>query len=127
MKLRSIGLALVVLLLTSGVALAGKEAYKLVMSKDKKLCQHMRAIFNDDLKKYKPLTYEKHKEFIVWEPVGIGGDRTDKFCRQSLKHTVPLLISWTRLLPYSTRPPGRMGRRSSFLCQLCASSICAPQ
>ena len=38
---------------------------------------------------------------------------------------VPLTISWTRLLPYSTRPSGRIGQRSSRLSQLCASCLCA--
>ncbi len=36
---------------------------------------------------------------------------------------VPLTISWTRLLPYSTRPVGRIVRRSSRLSQLCASFV----
>lgn len=33
----------------------------------------------------------------------------------------PLTISWTRLLPYSPRPVGRIVRRSSLLRQRCAS------
>ena len=40
--------------------------------------------------------------------------------------TVPLTISWTRLLPYWTRPPRRIGRRSALLRQLCESSLCDP-
>ncbi|BFU91118.1 MAG: hypothetical protein NTAFB01_23050 [Nitrospira sp.] len=87
MKPRHLGLALVVLLLTGGVSWAGKEAYKLVMSQDKKLCQHMLAMFNADLKKDGALLYEQHREFVVWKPVDTGGDRTDKFCRQTLKQT----------------------------------------
>jgi len=35
--------------------------------------------------------------------------------------SVPLTISWTRLLPYSPRARGRIVRRSSLLGQLCAS------
>ena len=42
-----------------------------------------------------------------------------------LRCTVPLLISWTRLLPYWPRPAGRLVRRSSFLSQRCASYVLA--
>ncbi len=37
---------------------------------------------------------------------------------------VPLTISWTRLLLYWARPPGRMGWQSAVLRQVCASSVC---
>jgi hypothetical protein len=36
---------------------------------------------------------------------------------------VPLTISWTRLLPYSTRLPDRIDRRSALLGQVCASGL----
>lgn len=44
--------------------------------------------------------------------------------RQSKFTDVPLTISWTRLLPYWTRPAGRIGRRSALLRQLCEASPC---
>jgi hypothetical protein len=44
---------------------------------------------------------------------------------RSLRGSVPLTISWTRLLPYSIRPP-RIGWRSSFLSQQCASCVEGP-
>lgn len=87
MKARYVGLALVVLLLTGGVAWAGQEAYKLVMSQDSKLCRHMLALFNGDMKKGRGLAYEKHEEFIKWEPVESGEVLMDKYCRQTLKQT----------------------------------------
>lgn len=42
----------------------------------------------------------------------------------SLFRGVPLTISWTRLLPYSSRLPGRIAWGSSLLRQLSAVSIC---
>ena len=69
---RIIVLCVAVLFATVGVAWAGKEAYKLVMSQDKELCAHMLAIFNADMKKYRAMEYEQHKEFIVWERVDTG-------------------------------------------------------
>jgi len=51
MYIRRVVFAVVFLLITTGVAWAGKEAYKLVMSQDKQLCESMLAIFNADMKK----------------------------------------------------------------------------
>lgn len=82
---RIILVCVVGMLATGGVAWAGKEAYRLVMSQDKKLCQHMLALFNADRRKYGSLEYEKHKEFVTWEPVETGEAVADKYCRQTLK------------------------------------------
>jgi F-type H+-transporting ATPase subunit alpha len=43
---------------------------------------------------------------------------------RSYRELVPPPISWTLFWPYSARPLGRDGRRSSFLSQLCASCGC---
>ena len=59
----------------------------------------------------------------------VGSDcRFDDVLRagRGLHGVVPLTISWTRLLTYSTRPSGRRGRRSSFLRQRCASFVKGP-
>lgn len=90
MKVRHLGLALVVLLLTSGVAWAGKEAYRLVMSKDKELCEHVLGLFNADMKKYQAIRYQDHEEFkrIKWEPVVVKGEkRMDPSC-SVLQHAI---------------------------------------
>jgi hypothetical protein len=87
MKMRWVVAAAVFLVATSGVAWAGKEAYQLVMSTDEKLCKHMLTLFNSDMKKYRRLEYEKHKEFVTWEPVETGEIVADKYCRQTLKQT----------------------------------------
>ena len=62
------------LVLTAGAAWAGKEAYKLVMSKDKELCTGMLKLFNEDMKQYKEIRYDKHDTFVRWEPVELGGN-----------------------------------------------------
>ena len=74
MKARHLGLALVVLLLTSGIAWAGKEAYKLAMSKDKELCETMLGLFNTDMRRFRDIRYKEHEMFksIVWQAVDIG-------------------------------------------------------
>jgi hypothetical protein len=87
MNIRRVVFAGVLLLATTGVAWAGKEAYTLVMSQDKQLCESMLAIFNADMKKYRVLEYEKHKEFVVWEPVDTGEVLLNKYCSQMLKQT----------------------------------------
>ncbi|ULA62146.1 MAG: exported protein of unknown function [Nitrospira sp.] len=68
MKARYLGLALVALLLTSGVAWAGQEAYRLMMSKDKELCKSALELFNADMKKYQEIRYQEHEIFtrIGW-------------------------------------------------------------
>jgi hypothetical protein len=85
MNIRRVVFAVVFLLITTGVAWAGKEAYTLVMSKDKTVCTRMLAIFNADMKKERALMYEEHKEFVVWEPVDTGELLLDKYCSQTLK------------------------------------------
>ena len=86
MRGKQIVLAIVLLCATCSVAWAGKEAYKLVMSKDEKLCTKILALFNADMKKYGGLEYEKHKEFVVWEPVETGlVSPQNKYCSQTLK------------------------------------------
>ncbi len=96
-------LCVLVLFATVGVAWAGKEAYRMVMSEDKRFCQHMLAIFNGDLKKYGALLYEKHKEFIVWEPVDTGEVKIDKYCSQTLKQTFDINNDGTDELVIRTR------------------------
>ena len=58
----------------------------------------------------------------------VKGDKTlAELAEQFSVHpTVPLPISWTRLLSYSPRPVGRSGRRSPLLAQLCALDLGAP-
>lgn len=70
-KARYVGLALVVLLLTGGVAWAGQEAYRIVMSKDKELCEHVLQLVNADIKKYQSIRYQEHEVFsqIPWERI----------------------------------------------------------
>jgi hypothetical protein len=60
---------LVFLLATGGVAWAGTEAYKLVMSKDKELCASILQLFNTDMKQHKEIRYDKHEVFaqISWK------------------------------------------------------------
>jgi hypothetical protein len=55
---RIIGLCLVGVLASVGVAWAGKEAYRLVMSKDKELCQTVLKFFNADMQRYKEIRYD---------------------------------------------------------------------
>jgi hypothetical protein len=61
-------------LFVAGVAWAGAEAYKLVMSKDKKLCANMLNLFNADMKEYRQICYDKHEMFtrLGWQPVDVG-------------------------------------------------------
>lgn len=71
MKLRLIGLALVFMLLTGGVAWSGKEAYILVVSKNKDMCKSLLDLFNKDIKEHGELTYQ-HDAFtrVQWHPIG---------------------------------------------------------
>lgn len=70
MKTRYLGLALVVLLLTCGVAWAGQEAYKLAIGKDGELCKAILQLVNADVKRYREISYEEHPYFkdIGWGP-----------------------------------------------------------
>jgi len=45
------------------------DEYVLVMSKEDNVCQHMLKLYNEDLKKYGVIKYDKHMEFnaIKWE------------------------------------------------------------
>ncbi|MEY4527655.1 MAG: hypothetical protein RL768_1374 [Nitrospirota bacterium] len=84
MKTRSLGLALVVLLLTCGVAWAGKEAYRLVISQDKELCPIMLKLINDDLREHGEIRYEDHEMFaaVKWQPLSnlLGGKYQNAPC-----------------------------------------------
>jgi hypothetical protein len=103
MRGRHIVFAIVLLCVTSGVAWAGKKAYKLVMSQDKDLCAHMLAIFNADMKKERALLYEEHKEFVVWEPIDPGRSPSDSYCRQELKQIFDINNDGTDELVIRTR------------------------
>lgn len=77
MKARYFGLAIGALLLTSGVAWAGHEAYRLMMSKDNELCESVLALFNADMKKYYGVRYQDHEMFIRigWQPVKLEWEK----------------------------------------------------
>jgi hypothetical protein len=96
-------LSLVLVLGGVSIAWAGKEAYKMVMSQDKDLCAHMLAIFNADMKKDRMLLYEKHKEFIVWEPVDTGAVLMIPYCSQTLKQIFDINNDGTDELVIRTR------------------------
>lgn len=73
--MKRIMLILVVIMLAgTGVAWGG---YKLVMSKDKELCTSVLKLFNEDMKEYRAINYEKHEIFqkVPWERVEIDEDR----------------------------------------------------
>ena len=55
-RITLLGVAL--LLVTGGIAWAKGEAYKLVMSKNKELCQTVLNFFNEDMKRYKEIRYD---------------------------------------------------------------------
>jgi hypothetical protein len=68
-------LSLVFILGGVSVAWAGKEAYKMVMSQDKELCQNVLKLFNADMKRYKAIRYDDDifqvinwKSFTIEEP-----------------------------------------------------------
>jgi len=103
MRGKHIVLTMILLLATDGVTWAGKQAYKLVMSQNEKLCQHMVALFNADMKKYRGLEYGKHKEFVTWEPVENGALTPDKYCRQTLKQNFDINNDGTADLVIRTR------------------------
>jgi len=71
---RIIVLSAVLLLVTVGMAWAGTEAYKLVMSKDSKLCAEILKLFNADTKKYGEVRYEQHELFaqLKWRSYETG-------------------------------------------------------
>lgn len=50
-------------------AFAFADEYVLVMSKDDNVCQYMLNLYNEDLKKYGQIDYDRHNEFkvIKWE------------------------------------------------------------
>ena len=77
MKARYFGLALVALLLASSVAWAGQEAYRLMMSKDKELCESVLELFNADMKKYLKIRYQEHEMFarMGWQPVKLEWEK----------------------------------------------------
>ncbi|MEW6246291.1 MAG: hypothetical protein AB1555_06215 [Nitrospirota bacterium] len=64
-------LAITVLLAMSGIAWAGKEAYRLVMSKDTEVCSAILALFNDDLRKHGAIQYDYHNIFVSWQPMSL--------------------------------------------------------
>lgn len=81
-------LSLVLVLGGVAVAWAGKEAYTLVMNKEKEVCTAILKLFNEDTERYGELQYEKHKEFIVWEPIKTGAAPQDAtYDSPSLKQT----------------------------------------
>ncbi|MEW6246286.1 MAG: hypothetical protein AB1555_06190 [Nitrospirota bacterium] len=56
-----------------GAAMAGAEAYRLVMSKDKELCQTVLTLFNADMKRYKEIRYDDDIfRAISWKSVDLG-------------------------------------------------------
>ena len=67
MKKKFILLLTVVIIFVLPILLYADE-YVLVMSKDDNVCQHMLKVYNDDLKKYGEIKYDKHDEFksIKW-------------------------------------------------------------
>lgn len=72
---------LTLLLLVPAIALA--ESYSLVMGKAEAVCKHMLQLFNEDLKTFDELKYEKHEEFasIEWTRV------LDDYCsRAQMSH-----------------------------------------
>lgn len=89
MKGRYLRLALVILLLTGGVAWAEKDAYRLALSKHETLCATMLALINADVKQYREIRYETHQYFndITWRPADIvvGDKLLSDFC---MKHSV---------------------------------------
>jgi hypothetical protein len=60
-------LLIVFFLLLSSISWA--DEYVLVMSKDDNVCQYMHKLYNEDLKKYGEIKYDKHKEYdaIKWD------------------------------------------------------------
>lgn len=68
----------------SGVACAGKEAYWLVMGKDKTLCPTVLKLINEDLKEHGEIRYEDHEMFaaIKWQPLSdvLGEKFADTHC-----------------------------------------------
>ena len=85
MRGKQIVLAIVLLFATCSVTWAGKEAYKIVMSKEKEVCAAMLKIFNADRRKHGTVMFEEHKEFIQWEPVEVKPEPPVKYCRQLLQ------------------------------------------
>jgi hypothetical protein len=73
MNIRRVVFAIVLLLATTGVAWAGKEAYRLVMSKDKELCQTVLNFFNADMKRYKEIHYDDDIfQVVKWKAIDLG-------------------------------------------------------
>jgi hypothetical protein len=60
---------LIVLLILICTSVAFADEYVLIMSKDDNVCQYMHKLYNEDLKKYGEVRYDRHKEFnaIEWE------------------------------------------------------------
>jgi hypothetical protein len=74
MILRRIGTVGVGWLVIAGLALAGGETYRVVMSKDRKFCEVMAEVVNRDAGWDRNLRYE-HEVFqrITWTPVKLSG------------------------------------------------------
>lgn len=80
MRQTQLGLTLVFLLVMCGIAWAGKEAYRVVISQDKELCTTMLKLINDDLREHGEIRYEDHEIFAVikWEPLkNVAKNATD--------------------------------------------------
>lgn len=81
---RIIVLCVAVLFATVGVAWAGKEAYRLVISQNIELCSTMLKLINDDLREYGEIHYEDHEMFaaVKWEPLSnlLGGKYQNAPC-----------------------------------------------
>lgn len=86
MKGRYLRLALVILLLTGGVAWAEKDAYRLALSKHEALCATMLELINADVKQYREIRYETHQYFkdITWGPadMDLGDKFSSDYCRK---------------------------------------------
>ena len=49
-----------------------KDSYKLVMSKDPRLCKAMLALYNEDMRVYGRIRYDQHEMFTnIWKPVDL--------------------------------------------------------
>lgn len=73
MNIRRIVFAVVLLLATSSVAWAEKEAYILGIGEEVELCQNVLALFNADRKQPEGIRYDKHTMFVNWDVVTLDG------------------------------------------------------
>jgi hypothetical protein len=74
MNIKRIVFAVVLLLATTGVAWAGKEAYEIVMSKDKGVCETMLKTYNSDMRRFRDIRYGEHEIFkrVPWHKFELG-------------------------------------------------------